>query len=515
MSNDETAVACYTIYHSQKSFVPSARSRNDCRIACACNNPRVGADNHLLAVLRFGAAVIALFGCGNNESAPTGLLIDGGDATAEGSSKEAESGEPLPDSGCPDGSRTTISGRVYDPAGGNPLYNIRVFVPAVPLGLVPTGPSCNSCLGLYPPQVASAITDTAGNFVMEDPPTGTNIPVVVQAGKWRKQYRTSVAACQDNPVPDKTLRLPRNRSEGDLPQIAISTGAEDSLECVLRRIGVDPGEYVAGAASAGHVHIFAGQGALGGATVAGASTPDPSLALWDKLSDIMPYDVVVLSCEGAETAHLDDAGKQVLLDYAANGGRVFASHFHYAWFDTGPFATTAPLPLAAWMTGAQTDQDPISGKIDTVLANGMPFPEGVALAMWLGNVGALQDGGLPLHHAHDNALVPALSASQDWVSADESSNEPGAAEYLSFDTPLGSADARCGRIVYSDLDVGGGPSSADPNSDYPEAGPFDAGFRRGVVPDQCAGHPLTPQEKVLEFLLFELPVCLVPGSIDP
>jgi hypothetical protein len=73
---------------------------------------------------------------------------------------------------------------------------------------------------------------------------------------------------------------------------------------------------------------------------------------------------VLFSCEGAETAHLDAAGQQVLSGYMANGGRIFASHFHYTWFDTGAFAAGSPAP-AVWTTGAEPDHDPISGTITT------------------------------------------------------------------------------------------------------------------------------------------------------
>src|SRR5262249_50224045 len=46
---------------------------------------------------------------------------------------------------CPPGGRTTVSGKIYDPAGKTPLYNITVFVPNAQLDPINDGPSCDPC----------------------------------------------------------------------------------------------------------------------------------------------------------------------------------------------------------------------------------------------------------------------------------------------------------------------------------------------------------------------------------
>jgi hypothetical protein len=419
---------------------------------------------------------------------------------------------------CPGGGSTTISGTVYDPSLQDPLYNVTVFVPVSPtLPPLPSGASCGSCASLYPPILASAVTDAAGHFTIEGAPSGAHVPLVVQTGKWRMQYDLpSVTACKDNPQPDKALRLPRNAKEGSLPDIAISTGGADSLECLLLRIGVDAGEYTGGSGSAGHIHIFTGN--QGASTMPAA--PQSYQALWDSTADLMKYDVVVLSCEGSETSNVNDANRQSLSDYAGGGGRVFASHFHYSWFDQGVFGADN---LAMWTTGPQqldpNDLLSYPGDVVTTLWSGSAFPEGVALQQWLGNVKALGNGQLPIFFGRHNADVgPGNTPSQPWISLDKSvTPAPGGTEYFSVDMPIGQP-APCGRVVYSDLHVSGGPNTNAPGvpPDYPMATMpmhnhgMGNNAPAGVVPSGCASHPLTPQEKALEFMIFDLSSCLIP-----
>ncbi len=424
-------------------------------------------------------------------------------------------------------SPTTISGTVFDPAGKNPLYNVQVYVPnEAPVVFTP-GASCDSCSGLYTTPVASAVTDASGHFTINKAPSGTSIPLIVQVGKWRMQYVIpNVTECTDNNAStllNTTIRLPKNHTEGDLPSMAISTGIADSLECLLRRMGVDASEYVPGAGTPGqgNVHIFTG-GAPGyqGAETSPQS-PQSYSNLFDTAADLDLYDLVLFSCEGASTAYMGSFAQNNLWNYVNNGGRVFASHYHFAWFQPStagspnPFSTTMPA-LATWAntTGNDILNDSMSfqGDVATTLPDGKTaFPEGVALKAWLGNVGALDSSGkLDIFYARHNAnLSPTNSLSQPWISLDPSvSAAPGASQYFSFDTPIGTAaPEQCGRVVYSDLHVSGGPGVTEPPGTTPD---YSAGGGIDIVPDGCAIRPLTPQEKALEFMIFDLSACLIP-----
>jgi hypothetical protein len=431
---------------------------------------------------------------------------------------------------CTGGATTTVTGTVYDPAKRDPLYNISVYVPAVPLVPlpkgVPTGKDACSCGALFQSgAVVNTTTAVDGTFTLRNVPVGSSVPLVIQVGKWRRQFNIAVTACTSNMQADKSLSLPNAVAAGDtndnLPDIAVSTGSADTLECLMTRIGLPTTEYVAGTGAAGHVHVFSG-GDMGGGG-GGAGRPEmPSMAgappsytdLWASQNQLMPYDIVLLSCEGGETYK---ANPPALEAYLNAGGRAFGSHFHYAWF-SGPIQSTQPYTapadwgthLATWAGGSNScgggPNCVIGGIIDQTLnGSAMPFPKGVALAQWLKDLGALGQGGVPaaelsIYQSRFNASVgPANTSSQPWITADPSAGSGGfPTEYFSFDTPVGST-AVCGRAVFSDLHVAGDPSTHD----HPPP------------PGGCATGPLSPQEKALEFMLFDLSSCVIPDSQPP
>jgi hypothetical protein len=408
---------------------------------------------------------------------------------------------------CPGAGTTSLSGTVYDPAGNNPLFGVVVYVPNKPVQALPSGASCDACNALFTGEpIAATTTDATGKFTLKNVPAGSNIPVVVQVGRWRRQYSiASVAQCQDNPQPDHSLRLPRSRAEGDIPKIAISTGEADTLECLLRRVGIDASEYSVGAAGPGRIHIYQGsprvddRGRTRNAPNTSPAAPSSPSALWNTAQNLMAYDILLLSCEGQETSSMN---QQALHDYASAGGRVFASHFHYSWFNTGPYGSEN---LATWTTGSNSIDGDVFGDIVTTLPNGQPFPKGQALHDWLAHIRALENGKLRIEEARHNADVSAANTpSQPWIVADQASQAPGATQYFSFNTPTDGfatpdGPSYCGRVVYSDLHVGA--ASGD-----------NAG---AAVPTGCANRKLSPQEAVLEYMLFDLSSCVTTEDRPP
>ncbi len=499
-----------------------------------------------------GAGVGSGSGTSSGGSGGTPILGSGSGGGSGGSGgPAADGGIPCPSGmqcnvSCSGGGTTTITGTILDPAGADPLYNVIAYVPSSPVGKLPSGvltgaDKCSCSALLQGDPLVYGSSDTAGKFTISNAPVGTNIPLVIQVGKWRKQVTVTTTACQGADA--GKISLPKNATEGDIPDIAVSTGGADSLECLMRRIGLDATEYVPGWTQPGHVHIFNGSA---GEQNPMTSAPDSTASLWDSTADLMKNDIVLLSCEGQEPAA---AIPQNLEDYLNAGGRAFASHFHYAWF-SGPLqgggTYSAPADwgtnLAQWTGGGGGGGGgataTVGGTIVTTLTAGGAFPKGLALSQWLGNVNAL--GGtvaaneLPVAAPRYNANVTTEKPSQSWIQLDPATDPTGAKAptlYFSFDTPVnapassdGGGPQYCGRAVFSGLHVGGA-SYDGVNCTATGGGHGGAGNGQGCntghvaaapPPTGCdTAHPLSPQEKALEFMLFDLSACVIPENVPP
>jgi hypothetical protein len=390
---------------------------------------------------------------------------------------------------CPGETRTTISGRVFEPAGRVPLPNAIVYVPNAPLAPFPAGASCQRCDSPVSGQaIASALTDPQGRFVIDNAPVGPDVPLVIQIGKWRRQITVPlVEPCANTQVPASLTHLPRNQREGDMPSVALTTGGADPMECLLRKLGIDDAEFTT-AGGGGRVHLYAG---TGGTNQLSNGTALPSATnFWSSLPNLLPYDVVVLACESAQYPNTKSlAARQALQDYTAQGGRVFASHFHNIWLETGP----APWPsIATWRADINDLANPTLAKIDQT------FPKGQALARWLVETGASRALGTLTLQSAQHTLVKLLNPDlvQRSIFAENAVDVDGVqwpltVQYFTFNTPIAQPEpSQCGRVVFSDMHI----SAADiPGMPFP----------RG-----CVTQLLSPQEMVLVYMLFDLVSCV-------
>ncbi len=415
------------------------------------------------------------------------------------------------DSNCPDGGQTTLTGTIYDPAGRNPIDNAAVFVPSRPDQVPPvaTGTSsCKDCNVMIEDFAAVARTDAAGQFVLKGVPTGTNVPLVIQAGKWRRTITVpTVKACASMALAPATTRLPRNHTEGDMPQMALLTGGCDNVACFLRGVGIDATEFTAPGAG-GRVDVYEGLGATGaGAALSNSAAGDcttDACPLWSSKKALEAYDTVFLGCECSEHNETKPPSSlQAMHDWLGEGGVVFATHSQTTWFKNGPADLQG---IASWTSG------PASGAPGPFVVDSSAASE--EFKAWLGNVGAADDAGvLPLDPAEVSTSVTTVAFDTTaWIHdlstiADGGGPQTGNVKAFSARMPVAAADASlpiyCGAVHVTDIHPGGGQALQTPGSDGSSA--------PASIPAACDGGPLSAGEKALEYLLFDSSMCISSG----
>lgn len=432
---------------------------------------------------------------------------------------------------------TTISGTVTAPGhpsgppwGNNwkpdPIYGALVYVPNGSAG-APTwgvtdftpGVSCDSCTSLVTGNpLVSFTTGVDGKFTIQNAPCGTNIPLVIQLGRWRRQIVIpSVTCCADNALTNTQTHLPRDHvgETGDvrseIPLMAFSTGDVDTLHCVVRKIGVADSEFT-NPSGTGRVRFYKDNGAKINNSTPSASTLVGSQTELDK------YDLALFECHGGQVDQaLADQNR--VISFADNGGRVFATHYEYVWLNnqvnngngtwTGP---TAPDPwdqVATWAVDKNGDVGNVTGTVDQTL-QGDPNTQTrrVAFASWLTQVGAsTTPGQIPVNVVRNDYTAlntnPATKAGtpvQQWLY----STSPAQPLHFTFDTPIAyspnpAPTTQCGRVLFSDFHVS------------------DASSNGSTFPNECNETAMNAQEQTLEFMLFDLASCVgpPPGACTP
>ncbi len=395
---------------------------------------------------------------------------------------------------------TTLTGKVLDPAAKFGLYNALVYVPNDPsdpgLQPFPAGITCDVC-GATAAGDPLVTTNTApdGTFTLTGVPVGPAIPLVIQLGRWRRQFTIPITTpCGANTVPAATvLSMPQNHSQGDLPRIAFVTGTLDPVECVLQKIGVDQSEFT-DPGGGGYMNFFLATGDGPGARIDTATPSQPALfaTTGGPMNGpvINNYDMVVMECEGYE-AQQPVAQEQALAAYAGNGGRVFASDFQYTWFfESSPPAGWMPAfsGVANWGGNHSGSPNTATAAIDQPPGN----PVGLAFEQWLVNaqVAGAGSGSVTIDPAFHN-LAGVTAPTQEWLHYASGAGQP---IQLTFNTPVGAPAAnQCGRVTFNDWHAA-----------------VTFGTDGTTFPAECPAGALTAQEAILEFMIFDLSACVQP-----
>jgi hypothetical protein len=414
---------------------------------------------------------------------------------------------------------TTLTGTVRDPGGNLPIYNVYVYVPNVTPDPIPAGnPTCTPCQAPASgnPLLGTA-TDTNGQFTLQKTsgetygvPSGTNIPLVIQIGKWRRQLVVpKVDACTtvdlDTVLGPDLMRLPKMSSEGDMPLIALTTACFDAFECFLKDvIGVDESEFVPPGSPTGHVQIYTGacnSTTTPAASISGGNTVEETFTWWQSSASLLKYDFVLNGCDGVP-AGSRGAGYTAIEDYLNGGGRVFATDFLVDWFSP-PDAPAVDSVVAGW-PGWDNASTFAHYFIDT------SFPKGAAFGTWLltNSVATMVGTGIEIALTDtwpdvNGSGPPMFPDSTRWIyNAKEPGDSAYGTSYISFNTPVGTPAAmQCGRAVFSGVHV------------------FPPGEAL-TFPKECVGgggatKAASINEKALEFLFFDQSSCVQDNTQPP
>ena len=373
---------------------------------------------------------------------------------------------------CGTGPQTTISGTVYAPNGTLPLYNVNVFVPNAPLDPLTVGVSCDRCgTPLSGSPVVKTTSDYMGHFTLVNAPSGNDIPLVIQLGKWRRAVTIpAVAPCQDNKLVDPNLtRLPKNQSEGNMPRVAVTLGLCDNISCMLPKVGIDASEFGAAGQNKA-VSFYSTPGTSGPAGMT------PATPFWNSVTELSKYDIVILSCECDESPDTKNAASYMAMSqYLDMGGRIFSTDFQYTWYRYSP---DAGLRAAGNIQGgAPLGASPVL--IDS------SFPKGKALADWMDYTkNSTTYGQVTPDVVFDNFLSMDATKSQTFAS---SGSHP---RFMTINTPVGvPVDQQCGKAVHLDAHIN-------------QTDTIDASFPHGCTSPMLSG------EAAFAFFFFDLANCI-------
>jgi hypothetical protein len=414
---------------------------------------------------------------------------------------------------CDAGVTTSLTGQVVAGTPSNygkpdPVPNVLVYVPNSTPQAFPTTLDCG-CAPVTGDPVTSTTTDANGMFTLNNVPVPASgsVPLVIQLGRWRRYAGLSfpVAQCVNTTLA-APITMPHNRTEGDIPRTAISSGNVDSMECVLLKMGVDATEFTNPSAG-GAIQMYFGNGATIDKNTPAETALVPTTASTQVLDG---YDQVIFPCWGVDprankSTNLKTATQQTnVINYTTAGGRVFGTHFSYSWlYNDTPFSKTA-----TWIDDLQSNT-----ATATVPSPTPTEPDVTTFYKWINGVpeNNATNGTFEVNSPRNDFSAINTTTSELWASvtgaATTAKNDPTSFPIIyTFQTPVALAPpavTECGKVIYSDMHVSLPPA-------------MDGGAAGNTVgldfPAECTPDPMSTQEKALEYLIWDLAACPAPPA---
>ena len=397
---------------------------------------------------------------------------------------------------CPTGTRTSISGVVTAPNGIDPIPSALVYVPRA-FEEFPQEVGCEICGDILSNAFVLTKTEADGSFTLSPVPTrqdaqpGDTVPVVVQKGRFRKVLALPIEApCEANAIADGVFRLPgKNDGMDTIPRIAVATGDYDSMECVLMRFGLEVGSF----------DLFEGS-AFGG--LGGTSTLPGFDGLLRDLPRMKGYNIIFINCtnDTFEDMLNDPAIRQNVRDYVGSGGRLYVTDWSYDWIeqveefsgviDYEPGASDmAPEPHNAATLGAG-EEVAQANVLDQNMQDWMR-----AVEVRAGEETISDANTVTVQHFLGGWVLQLATAISEqtrvWITANiDGMNDRPLTTTYDYNA--------CGRWLYSSYHTAGKGDEFDP---------FGGGLGLDF-PGYCGSGGLSPQERVLEYLILHVADCV-------
>jgi len=376
--------------------------------------------------------------------------------------------------GGPDGIAPSVAhleGRVVAPEGTIPISGALVYVVAAPPPAIPEAVFCDECVKLVL-GTEYTFTKPDGTFSLPVSSTGSQY-LVVQKGQFRRVRTVDVVAGVQQVDPE-FARLPgrMNKAAGDdIPKMAIVTGAWDSIEVSLAKLGL--ADIISGPLTSTVDRATAGFDMIESGWPPDFNDPLKNPELFFKSYDYLSrYHIVFVPCSGSDgttctyTTPDNSTVQQNLQRFVAEGGKLYVTDYSYEY-------VRRPWPgFVTWDSEtSSTGSACLSGEYNAAASVKDPDMEA-----WLAAQGIVdfdvEANWTRINQLHTQPGIDVNGASisitpKTWVEGDSSPST------ISFENG-------CGRVLFSTYHTEG---SADENT-------------------------LLPQEKALLYVLLEVGVCV-------